>query len=172
LIGKKGPEKTGMRLENQLMSRRTTLSFFNKKVENSAQPRALFSDFLKFYYIRDKNLSLDFLIPTFLFKKLSVLQNLVLLLLSQVVNRERKKERISKISRSFSFQTSFLYFFPRIFNCSVFVVQNRIYWQTFYVYTRLHKSIVIQKKNMRPICNNTIVRTYVVIWFSHQVLVY
>ena len=43
--------------------------FFNKKVENSAQPQALFSDFLKVYYIRDKNLSLDFLIPTFLLKK-------------------------------------------------------------------------------------------------------
>jgi len=78
LIGKKGPEKTGMRLENQLMSRRT------------------------------------------------ITKSGVAITLSSGQSRE-KKERISKISRSFSFQTSFLYFFPRIFNCSVFVVQNRIY---------------------------------------------
>jgi len=66
LIGKKGPEKTGMRLENQLMSRRT------------------------------------------------ITKSGVAITLTSGQSRE-KKEGISKISRSFSFQTSFLYFFSAHF---------------------------------------------------------
>ena len=47
----------------------STLFFSIKKVENSAQPQALFRNILKSYYIGEENLSLDFLIPTFLLKK-------------------------------------------------------------------------------------------------------